>query len=281
PPVSSNEPSEESHDESHVSKPPEESSEDPQNPLPYKNITSLTYNDIKKDELDSYFENSVFIGNSIMVHFKNYYSNKKASIPGFLGKAQFFCRSNYSAATDMLPIRDDTWQPFVGEEKLNSWDAVAKLGVKKVFINLMALNEIGYNGVDRTIKNTCTMIERIREKSPDVQVIIMSNTYLVKNYNNFEKLFNNDNISKFNNRILQYCNENGLDFIDVSTFLMEGKFLKNEYCIDWELLPNKYGCHLNNNAFAMWTATLRNYAYAKNKGFYKNPSVMPSYTKNG
>lgn len=276
-PVSEPEPSSEPSD---VSEPVS----DITNPeLPYASINLLKYSDIGFDPLDAYFENSVFIGNSVMVHFKNFYSNKKSVVSGFLGKPFIFCSSNYSAREDLKEISVDTWQPSYDGAKSHSWDAVAAMGAKTVYLNLMALNELGLHStvkcVRETFENTVEMMNRIKASNPGITFVILSNTYMVYNYNNYKNL-NNQHISELNNMMLEYCNQNGIDFIDVSTFLMDGNVLSDSYCRDAEKKDGNSGCHLTNDAYAMWTATLRNYAFAKQNGFWENPSEMPLYEKN-
>ncbi|MEG1742919.1 MAG: hypothetical protein RR246_02000, partial [Clostridia bacterium] len=221
--------------ESNVSK--DESTSHEVLPLPYSDITKIKYKDIKKDALDDYFADSVFIGNSIMVHFKNYYSNKKAEVSGFLGRASFFCLSNYSAEKDFGEITNESWHPSYAGEKMHSWDAIKAMKAKTVYLNLMALNELalhsGATCVKDTMNNTIKLVEKIKAVSPDVNIVILSNTYMVYNYNGFG-ILNNFNISEFNNAALKYCNENNMDFVDISTFLMEGNVLKNDYCSDWK-----------------------------------------------
>ncbi|MBO4501604.1 MAG: SGNH/GDSL hydrolase family protein, partial [Clostridia bacterium] len=157
-------------------------------------------------------------------------------------------------------------------------DAVKASGVNTVYLSIMALNELGIYSTDcvkRTYDSTVKLIKAIQEKSPAVRVVILSNTYMVYNKNNYKNL-NNGNISALNNMVLDYCNANGLDFIDVSTMLMDGNVLADKYCKDID----DGGCHINDTGFAIWTCVLRNYAYLKQKGLYKNPVKMPTYTKN-
>ncbi len=251
--------------------------------LPYKSFEGITVSTLGASEYDEYFADSMFIGNSIMVHFYNFNDMMRSKQPGFLGKCKIFASSNFSALEDSKAVSGSSWHPKYNGEKSNCADAVAASGVHTVYLSVMALNELAiYNletCVNDNFKTTVNLINSIKDKNPDVNIVILSNTYMVKNFNSFKKL-NNKNISDLNNKMLEYCNANGMDFIDISTFLMEGNVLADKYCRDYAATSDNNGCHLTNDAYCLWTATLRNYVYLKQNGVWKNPEIMPSYTKN-
>ena len=249
--------------------------------LPYPTYKGITKSKIKSSELDSYFDDSMFIGLSVFVHFSVFTKTMRTVYPDFLGSSIIFARSNFSAYNNFRykPTDEDSVHPLYKGEKMTCEDAVKASGVKRVYLSIMALNELGIYGsncVERTFESTVRLINAIKAKSPSVEIVIMSNTYMVYDYNNFKNL-NNGNISALNNMVLDYCNTHGMDFIDVSTMLMDGNVLADKYCRD---AHSGSGCHLNNDGFAIWTAVLRNYAFLKEKGLYKNPASMPTYTKN-
>jgi len=249
--------------------------------IPYKSYKGLTKSSIKASEYDEYYNDSMFIGLSILVHFQNYVNSMRSKYPAFLGNSIIFARSNFSAYNNFRykPSDEDSVHPTYKGEKMTCEDAVKASGVKTVYLSIMALNELGIyssNCVERTYETTIRLINAIKEKSPSVNIVILSNTYMVYDFNNYKNL-NNANISALNNKVLDYCNANGMDFIDVSTMLMDGNVLSDDLCRD---AHEGSGCHLNNDGFAIWTAVLRNYAFLKQKGLYKNPTSMPTYTKN-
>lgn len=251
--------------------------------LPYKTLSGVTFSSLAASEYDEYFKNSMFIGNSIMVHFYNFRDSMAYRQPGFLGKCAILASSNYSALEDSKPVSESSWHPKYGGVKTKAADAVADSGVDTVYLSVMALNEIALHNaatcINDNFNTTVTLINSIKAKAPGVKIVILSNTYMVYNYNSYAKL-NNQNISGLNQKMLEYCNNNGLDFIDVSTFLMEGDVLADKYCRDYEKTTNNNGCHLTNDAYALWTATLRNYACYKLNNAWENPASMPGYSKN-
>ena len=71
-----------------------------------------------------------------------------------------------------------------------------------------------------------------------------------------------------NNYLLEYCNENGLDFIDIASQLTEKGCLADKYASDGY-------CHIGQSGYKIWTAILRDYAVSKQNGTYTNPEKMP------
>ena len=97
---------------------------------PYQNIASLDSYTIKDDPLDEYFRDSVFIGNSIMVHFYNYVSAKRATYSDFLGKCKFLAASAYSPKLEFDSNPQTQYMIKYQGEYMHVWDAVQKMGAK-------------------------------------------------------------------------------------------------------------------------------------------------------
>ena len=243
---------------------------------PYQNIASLDSYTIKDDPLDEYFRDSVFIGNSIMVHFYNYVSAKRATYSDFLGKCKFLAASAYSPKLEFDSNPQTQYMIKYQGEYMHVWDAVQKMGAKTAYVSLMALNELGLHPnatcAEDTFDNMVRMLDKIKEVNPGINIVVLSNTYMVNTFN--YKNLNNKNIDKLNSLMLDYCNANNIAFLDVTTPLTVDGYLKTSYCIDPD--PNSgNGCHLQQKCYNSWVAVLRNYAYAMQNGGYKNIEVMP------
>ena len=243
---------------------------------PYQNIADLDSYTIGEDALDEYFRDSVFIGNSIMVHFYNYVSAKRATYSDFLGRCKFLAASAYSPKLEFDSNPQTQYMMKYQGEYMHVWDAVQKMGAKTAYVSLMALNELGLHPnatcAEDTFDNMVRMLDKIKEVNPDVTIVVLSNTYMVNTFN--YKNLNNKNIYKLNCLMLDYCNANGIAFLDVTTPLTVDGYLKTSYCLDPD--PNSgNGCHLQQKCYNSWVAVLRNYAYAMQNGGYKNIEVMP------
>lgn len=288
PPVSSEEESsveESSEDESSVEESSEEessedeSSEEESSLPPVGDTEPVTVppTSIAASEYDSYFNGSVFVGHSVMVHFKNYVSSWRKTVSGdVLGDATFCCTSSFSFYNNLnqTPTTADNVLPRYQGQAYNIEDLPGVTGAETVYIGLMGLNDLGMVGKADTCARLVAdeaveCIEKIKESSPDVNVVVLASTYLTrdKSYRNL----NNRNMSLLNSYMLEYCNENGIDFIDVATPLIDGgRYLANVYCSD------NY-CHLKENAYYVWMDVLRDYARQKLDGTWKNPQSVPLF----
>ncbi len=221
---------------------------------------------------DVYFNDSLFVGHSVMVHFKNYVTSSRKTYNDFLGNATFGCSSAFSFFNNknQTPEQADSVLPRYQGKGYKIEDLVTVTGAKTVYLGLMGLNDLGMFGKADTCARLAAdeaiaCIGRIKEKNPDVTVVVISSTYLTY-HKSYAKL-NNKNMSLLNNYVLDYCNENGIDFIDVATPLLDGNGdLATVYCSD------DY-CHLKNNAYHVWMNVLREYAEKKQSGAWVNPIV--------
>ncbi len=152
-------------------------------------------------------------------------------------------------------------------------DAVAAMGSKTVYLSGMALNELALFGAEASVSNLAAVADAVKAKSPDARIVVLANTYRTRDFNDSRNKLNNAGISEYNNLLLDYCNENGFDFVDVATPLMENGCLADKFCSDNDKSnSNCLGCHLTTDAYAIWTAVLRDYARAKQAGVYVNPT---------
>lgn len=263
----SEEPSIDDSSEEPVSPPVLDGSTEPITPPPAGVVAS---------EYDAYFNDSLFVGHSVMVHFKNYVSNWRKNDASILGNALFGCSSSFSFYNNInqSTTQADNVLPKYQGQSYKIEDLVTVTGVKTVYLGLMGLNDLGMVGNADTCASLVadevkTCIELIKEKNPDVNIVVLSSTYLVRGIN-YPKL-NNKNMSRLNNYVLDYCNENGIDFVDVATPLIDGGgYLAGVYCSD------NY-CHLKQNAYYVWMDVLRDYAAKKQAGTWQNPDSIPLF----
>ena len=147
--------------------------------------TQAIYDGIKED---SFFENSVFVGDSVMMGFRNYILRQEE---GFMGNPEFLVSGSYSLRMALNPVSDKTIHPiYQGEQRL-IWDSMSMLGVKKAFIAL-GLNDIGMLSVEDTYENYQKVISAIYEANPDIAIYVISTTNI---YNGSEVgNLNNENV---------------------------------------------------------------------------------------
>ncbi len=189
-----------------------------------------------------FFDDAVFIGDSVSVMLKN--ENIRS---GAFGDALFLPVGNYgihNAYYTYLPIS------YQGQ-KMTIWDALAACGKKKVFI-MLGMNDIALYGIDSTINHWGMLIEKILQYAPDVEFYIQSCTPI---YTGGEKgKLNNENMDAYNVRLEEFAKTNGHHFVDVAPYFKDGTGgLAPIYCSDSYV-------HLSYTGAGVWVKVLKAFA---------------------
>jgi predicted small lipoprotein YifL len=194
------------------------------------------------DELITYFDDAAIVGDSI-----SYIMYQWEAKYNLLHDALFLVRGGCSI------------NGFVRKYKLIYYqgvetpveDALALAGVNKVFI-MLGQNDLSYMTIEDTMANYKTMVDRIREKSPDIQIYLQSCVpEWFKNGANNEK---NEKIDEFNVQLEAYCAENDIYFVDLAPYAEDhANMMPTPYSMD-------YGIHLNEAGCVEWMRVLRAYA---------------------
>ncbi len=245
---------------------------------PFEPITPIPEN-LYPNEIDVFFDNSVFIGYSIMMHFGKYVNQWKIEIDeSIMGESIFCCGvgMNFINNRKQTPSKKNNVLPKYQGEAYNFEDLPTATGSNSMYIGLMTFSEFKYCDIETCVEDaaieTINGIEKIKEKNPDLRIVILSGTYNTGTYATGElnpERENNTNVRAFNIKILDYCNNNGIDFIDVSTPLLDGRgFMPVKYASDRDY-------HIKKNTFKIWVEILRDYAEKKQNGTWKNIETMP------
>lgn len=202
------------------------------------------------EELVAYYGDSVFIGDSIMVGFRNYSAKQET----YVHDIQFLAVGSYSAFNAMKPVTADNVHPMYKGKKCQVWDAVPLIGSKRAFI-LLGMNDISILGLEGARDQYKELIDKILESSPDIEIHIISVTYTLADQG-IGKL-NNENLAKYNVLLQEMAEENGWEYLDLCTPISDGKGnLAKEYCSDGFV-------HLSPSAYTLWESELIDYANAQ------------------
>ena len=206
-------------------------------------------------DVDAFFAESAFIGDSVTLALRNYCLKDKQA----LGGATILCAGSYSVRHALATPggKLEGWDvvsiTYQGE-KMRPEDALAACGVKRVFI-MLGLNDIALVGIDKTISNWGKLIANIRKTCPDIEIYIQSGTPIL--IGGEQGSLKNPLMDSYNVRLEQFCQENGCFFVNVSETLKDDNGgLKKAYCSDGF-------CHLTNSGVKAWIAYLRDYAAAQ------------------
>ncbi len=161
---------------------------------------------------DSYFDDAVFIGDSVSVMLQYYTMAMRADDPDFLGKAQFLTAGSFGYRHAVSAVSDSSIHPTYNGQEMLLEDAIAQMGAKKIYI-MLGMNDISNGNYTRTLENVTTLVSRILEQSPDAKFYFQSVTPRMENSET--SYLNNDIISTFNTKLAAYCEENHYYFVNV------------------------------------------------------------------
>lgn len=214
---------------------------------PEETKTELSSEETTEEELKEYYGDSVFIGDSIMLGFRNYSAKKE----NFVHDIQFLAAGSYSAGNALKPVVGKNVHPMYKGKKYQVWDAIPMIGSKRAFI-LLGMNDISIFGLEGARDTYKEVIDKIVEASPDIEIHIISVTYTLKGKGKAK--LNNDNIAEYNVLLQEMAEENGWKYIDLCTPVSDGAGnLAEDCCSDGFV-------HLSKSAYAKWEEELIRYA---------------------
>ena len=184
-----------------------------------------------------YFDNSMIIGDSIITGFSIW--QQSILLNGKpLENVVIFASGSYGIFNSLQEISQNTIHPLYEGEQIRPEDAVTVYEVERVFI-AMGLNDV-YFSLDTFINNYRTLINRIADKNPDVEIIILPiPPYMHTAQPTPDR---NARIAEYNNALILLAYEMGIAFIDSTVPLRdENDGLKPEFCGDSP--PAGQGCH--------------------------------------
>lgn len=203
---------------------------------------------ITEEELAAYYNESVFIGDSIMQGFRNYSSKSENFVHGI----NFLSATSYSAGNALKPVTGKSVHPMYKGKKYQVWNVVPMVGSKRAFI-LLGMNDLIVTGLEDSKNNYKELINKIVETSPDIEIHIISVTYTLKD-SKVKGALCNSNIDIYNSMLQEMAAENGWGYIDLCTPISDGAGnLKSEYCSDGYV-------HLTRTAYSVWEDELIQYA---------------------
>lgn len=170
---------------------------------------------------------SLFIGNSITEGFYRWGDVKDATFYSMEG-----LNVNSYFNTDKFKLNN---------EKMTPDEAVSKGEKFETIFLMFGINELGWRSKDAFINRYVDILHSIQEKQPDAKIYVQSIIYVTEKKSKADKLINNENIQKLNQRIEKMAGENSVGYIDLNEGLCEGKnYLPSEASTDGIHLGPKY-----------------------------------------
>ncbi len=203
--------------------------------------------DKKVKEDKKFFDNAVFIGDSVSLGLKNYVTNQRNNGKECLGKAKFLVAGCMGYTNSLGAIgKQNTIHPKYNGKEVMVDDGVKLIGAEKAFI-MLGLNDFCAYPLETGIKNAEIFVNRIIEKNPGIEIYIQSVTPVISAKERGK--FNNDSINKFNEALFRLCEENSWTYVDIASVMKnENGCFKDEYCCD----KDAQGVHMTYSAYRVW-----------------------------
>ena len=145
---------------------------------------------------------------------------------------------------------------------MNLEDAIAEAAVERIYILIGASDLGGPAHFSAFFDNWDTMLGRIREKSPNVEIVIIS---IIPRYGTQTErtgpLFRqyNTDVIDTNEKLREYAGDNGCLYIDLHAYIED-----HSGCM--AAIYNLDGFHLNDTGYRTWMKVMRYYAQYELEG---------------
>ena len=204
---------------------------------------------------DSYFNDTIFIGDSVTQKLQQYVTNRRKNGEStLLGNARFIAIQSLGTHTALAAISDGSLHPTIMGIKMTLEDALVQLEAKKVYI-MLGMNDVAVSGMDTSISNMMKLLKRIQNSSPNIEIFVQSATpRLSGSQPTTEQLFDYD--VRVYEEILK-LDDPRIHFVDVAYVMRDdsGK-LYESYCSD----KDGMALHFTNAGCEQWVEYLYTHA---------------------
>lgn len=186
----------------------------------------------------SYFDNSLFIGDSRIAGLHDYSGWENATFAYKVGLTVY----------DMMTAEIRT-----GSGKSTVLDVLGSRQFENIYI-MIGINELGTGTVSDFSAQYRQCLEIIRTLQPKARIIIMGIMFETTAYSDADDVYNNDNINAKNSAIAGYANGKDIFYLDMNPAVCdETNGLREDISFD--------GVHLTAKYYYLWTDFMLSHAY--------------------
>lgn len=218
-------------------------------PTPSPTLEPVTDEMLDSGRFDAYFDDAVFLGDSITQSLRNYCIAQRRDDADFMGNAQFLAAVSMSVRLASSDSR--TLFQYRGNA-VSVTEGLLKMGAGQVFI-MLGVNDYAGKYPDATLAYFDTLIDAIQEKCERIEIVIQSVTPVTKRFCQ-ERRITIEEWNGFNVLLEQLCEEKGVQFLSFAELLMDAEgYLADDMTGDGMF-------HLTPAANALWIHALRQFA---------------------
>lgn len=217
--------------------------------MPSPTMEPVTDEMLDSGRFDAYFDDAVFVGDSITESLRNYCIALQRDDEDFMGNAQFLAAVSMSVR--MASSDSRTLLQYRGNA-VSVTEGLLKMGAGRVFI-MLGVNDYAGKYPDATLAYFDTLIDAIQEKCEGIEIVIQSVTPVTKRFCQ-ERQITIEEWNGFNVLLEQLCEEKGVQFLSFAELLMDAEgYLADDMTGDGMF-------HLTPAANALWIHALRQFA---------------------
>ena len=208
--------------------------------------------ELTQEQLLSYYDGSVFVGDSITRQLRVFVLEKQETEPDFLKNARFLVTQSYFLYTASRKYLQKNANNLIyrGEE-MPLCEIIGQMKPKRVLI-LLGVNDYVGEKIEKGIGWCERIVDLIAETSPDTQVIFESLTPVTPKFcrkKDYRTMWD-----EYNAALEEMCRRRGAGYIDIATPLKDADgYLREDYSSDGEY-------HLKGVGLQLWLDTLAAYA---------------------
>lgn len=207
---------------------------------------------LPQSRLTAFFENCVFVGDSITQQFHVYMIKKKNAEEGFSFPVKYFTAQSYMlyTASRKYPTEHGAALTFNGKE-MPLCSILEILKPKKAFI-LLGTNDYAGENIEKYIACCSRLIDLTEAASPETQLVFFSLPPVTRSFckrKDYRTMWD-----EYNAALQQECERRQAGYIDIATPLKDEEgYLPDAYSSD-----GKY--HLSSAGLEIWFQRLMEYA---------------------
>ena len=202
----------------------------------------------------SFYDDSVFFGDSRMEAFKRYVDNTQQADETFLSKTTIVAAGSISlyAASRTYPSGDFLF--YYRGRQLHMYGVAERVNPTKIFI-MLGLNDPIAAKPDKGIEYVTIIITKMKETVPNAEVYFFSETPVTENFaEEKDRPDYQEQLDIYNALLKETCEANGAHYIEIARYLKgEDNLLRLDY-------SNDKVCHLNEDGIAVWIQCMKDYA---------------------
>ena len=217
---------------------------------------------LTQEQLMSFYENSVFVGDSITRQLNSYMKTQRKKDSGYFAGVKFVAAQSlslYRASRNSL-AKSGVNLTYQGTE-MPLCRILEKMKPRRAMV-LLGLNDYVGENIEQGVHNAKRIVELNQRYSPETEIIFFSLTPVTKRFSgrkHYQQLWD-----EYNAALEKMCREEQGPFIDIATRLNDEEgFLYTQYSSDGR-------CHLNAKGLKLWVDALLEYAQAQyDQGLWK------------